>query len=811
MKCANRFLSALAILSMVTVAQVPLGEVAKGAAYEQAIYESFDTPLDIGGWTDTNNENYSWAQNAGTLDYVESDGILGREAEDGDRCVRWRYDGVSGTGNTLFFMPQRGSQEAIEAGRTWGADGAVPAGKVTEVSFDFAVDNKGQDSGVGQIEFTLNAAADHHAMEVVIPFRGAGYPDVINRVSTMSQGSGVRDDYPIANYPLTPKAENFWRNLKFVTVYDEMNNGKVMVYLDDVALLTEPMTFTYTGSSKLPENLGTYSNGSIWSLLFRNTTWKDGGEPYDLYIDNLRMSVRDDTKLVQAMEDANSSLADSAAFSPEAKAALEQELQSARGAVDNTAELASQRRVDYLAKRLEEAVEACETGLNYFIPSLYDDFNRHIGFESEWSGATAWGAVDVNALSYHSRKTFDSEADPADKVLELHNINYLFHVPKRDATMASTGRSWGLTDPYADYIPDGETVEYSFDFAVKVNGTKTDVPTSFGYGGGIEITVNALGDSNPIGMVIADNTGALWGVNSMSASVRDEVRLATDLNPNGETTWHRMTFLVQHKEDGTGKACAYLDGEMVGKVFDFTYTQDLGGLPAGLGQWNRDEFYTVMYRNLTDDELYIDNVSTRVINGKKPVLSAMLEEAYPLYKDAQVGNELGQYRQETKDAFRIVIENAYSVLNGQKTDIEGLPVGTEAVMYTQEEIDAAVSALEQALIEFPRSANSQQLTIAKSGNEITATYQKKAFEDQTWNVRIFVCVYDANHHLLAVIQDSGNGAMDFTGVPAEGELKELSAALDIGSISGATYAAAYAWDSLTGMQPLVSAAELTLQ
>ena len=268
MKCANRFLSALAILSMVTVAQVPLGEVAKGAAYEQAIYESFDTPLDIGGWEDANNDNYSWAQNAGTLDYVDSDGILGREAEDGDKCVRWRYDGVSGTNNTLFFMPQRGSQEAIEAGRTWGADGAVPAGKVTEISFDFAVDNKGMDcgsgeSGSGQIEFTLNAAGDHHAIEVIIPFRGAGYPDVINQISTMSQG-GARTYYPMTSYyPLTPKSENFWRNLKFVTVYDEANNGKVMVYLDDVAILAEPMTFTYTGASALPGNLGTYSNGSV--------------------------------------------------------------------------------------------------------------------------------------------------------------------------------------------------------------------------------------------------------------------------------------------------------------------------------------------------------------------------------------------------------------------------------------------------------------------------------------------------------------------------------------------------------------------
>lgn len=201
------------------------------------------------------------------------------------------------------------------------------------------------------------------------------------------------------------------------------------------------------------------------------------------------------------------------------------------------------------------------------------------------------------------------------------------------------------------------------------------------------------------------------------------------------------------------------------------------------------------------------NTVIRTVTADKTALRHLLDQALQLFGDIEAGL-IDPPSQEDTERLEAAIAEAYSLYNGKETTAAGVALDVVKI-FSQADADAIVAEL-QASLDKVMDAASHKLTITKEGATVTATYEKTAYADMEQPIRLMVALYDSQGHLVGLTQDSGSGKLVFTNVAETGGSKQ-TVTTSIAIPAGAITARAFAWDSLTGMQPLTGSKEISVQ
>lgn len=857
-KLFSVLLAAVLALSMVNVSYA----VSADTSFFTDISENFDNQDLVAGsrysassaWLRFNNNS-----DTATYDsYVASNGILGRTAEATDYSLKLNNNNISS--NWFMFIPNRYDSTTKKAipGKTWGYyEGSYPAGMAMETSFDFAIE-KFAACNDGYLAFSINDAGT--AQTNSVKSRIQVKIERNNGAITVTTGTSTTHE------TLIPAVElDAWHSMKFVVVFDEgtyseetaVNSGKARasIYLDD-ELMCSISDFDWAGTTKGSDGWQyktkqkdnntsalCWDNNSIWHVLFTNMTKATkittGQRSANLYVDNFKMGQVDYTELNNAIAEVEAELdAYGADYGALQVAAVQAKINEAKAYIAQTGTLLSQAAVTEKANELLDALTELENGTVTLWDDIFIDFNdaelgSHSVIGAHNSGKPIWASPksDVDTVVQSSEIDSTAAADDYSIALTGSGSYYTRFFPSR--------AGWGeLNDEaYLDGIPAGTVVETSMKFANGNTATSGTLHIGLNMVGSVDINTNAT----PFLMNMSD------GYNKIESIQYNDQRITVDksiMDDEGNPKWMDLKIITVYTEENScttaenpstnddadadpkkGYASVYLDGELLCEPYEFTYVGSSAGAHSSWKykdgvvngnsssmEWDNDGIWNVYFRAKDNaGPLYIDDVRMHVVTEKKVQLKKAIDKANALLAAAEAGTTLGKYNQADLDALEAKIADAYTIYNNKTTDAEGnITEGAVYTLYTQDTIDTTLTALTTAVDELPSKAVSEKLEISKSGNTVNAVFTKRMFADGSFPAKVIVAVFDNNDKLLGVEVDNGDGTIDFTGVGTDGEDKTLSASIDISTMTGAYEARAFVWNSLTGMEPIVSFEPLPL-
>ncbi len=604
------------------------------------ISQTFDTEFEIPNNGDATSP---WGYNAGDYTFVKSNTVLGRDADDSDMSLKWVFNPNKdqGDNNYLFFLPQHGTKTENADGtvNTWGEGGKVPAGNITQISFDYAVipaNRTEEQTPSGAIEFRINDGSLGHPLSMTIPQGVSG----INRTTSTNPIAGRPDtvDTTVGGY--VTEAGNRWHNMT-VTLYHkpgpEGADGKpagvsyATMYVDGLHTNSQyVMTSQYSGENTLPGAMGSYTYDSLWSINFRNNT--SASYPDELYLDNLRIEVVEEDGVKQALEEADALLADAAAYQPNAVAGLKKAMAYAQSLLnrawsDETGRLldtppsnvydileivGNQNMFDYAQTWLETAIISCKAGMENVVPPVDENFDMLTTAGSNYAQLAAWAyaVAPADTMLVEADGLYGKKAEAGDYAMRWKSAAgaYLFYLPQKGLPGDwESGRNWGpQTFGPMTKVPAGETLETSFDFAID------------GTGGITEFTWNADAEEHAVELQINPAEGKIAKISTRTEGLPDSADGRVDLpisienpwdevelNPDGEVTWHRLTVVTRHDAPDAGNGAqgnvysrVYLDGKAISETGVGRYNGSyplvdsmkplgsLNGIDGGAGAWS---------------------------------------------------------------------------------------------------------------------------------------------------------------------------------------------------------------------------------
>ncbi|MBO5060886.1 MAG: hypothetical protein J6C82_08235 [Clostridia bacterium] len=831
-KLLSILISSVLAASAVNVTYV----AAEPASFFGDIGEDFSDTASIPTGSDWGRKRWTEQDAWKDASFVQVNGVAGKTAAETDYALS--FTNSSSSSNWVRFYPNQGAdnQGLAVPGKTWGYYETYPSGMAMEISYDFAV-TPSTNAENGEIKLGLNQNNTY------VQIGGTG--------KELTNICVYGTNYDIDNISLLDEDGNaMWHKLSTVIVYDEgtvtdsvnSGTGRIAFYLDDEVILSKSFNWsgTYTGSragsNYKNQQLSDYNsstnaipwdNNSVWGVIFSNlsknhadfanigTNWS----PAVLYVDNLKLAQPDYSELQEAIDDAEAEIeAYGDDYGASAVATLEAKIDAAKAIIAGTGMPIAQSAVADEADALLAELEKLQAGEIKLFEDITEDFNDTTFMDNiggQFSQVQEWltygGTTELVAKNgvYGAADTDDyclSTTRPSS------GTNRLAFFPVRD--------KWGKLngENYLDGIPAGTIVETSIDFASDYSSDAGDAS---------HIYLNGAGDSAPVRISISATTGKITTITTSDGSTVSVNKSL--LGEDGNPKWHNLKIMSVYPTEtsGIGYVTVYLDGEELCDTQTFSYSGTYAGHSGFAGKdqhinynnnckyWDGDTINDVWIATnfLNGNNLYIDNLKMSIVTEKKVQLKKALDAADALLDAAAVGTDLGQHPQADVDSLKAKMAAAWSAYNNKTSDYTGAAADDAAyTLYTQNMIDTALTELTAETAAFPAKAVSEKLYISKStdGSMVTAQFKKQAFTDGVLAAKVIVAVYDTNDKLLGVAVDTGSGSLSFTGVGASGEVKKLSAELDISEISGATVARAFVWNSLTGMEPIVDSVDLSL-